>query len=160
MSLIIEDGSIVPNANSYVTVDEIKTYADLRNIEYPYSDSDMEANAILAMDYLQAQCYKGGMVETTQPLLWPRQYVYINNAEFPSDSIPTQLKNAQIELALAQANTSLLQDGTDTGDDVKREKVDNLETEYFEGGKSYSFNSQRVNSYLNYLIEPFGAYRV
>lgn len=159
--LIIEDGSIVAGANSYVTVQEIKDYADLRGFELPCTDPSVETLAILAMDYLQSKCYQGQQVEVNvQPLLWPRQHVYINGEEFPNNAIPSQLKNAQIELAIAQSSISVLQDGTDTGDNVKREKNDIVETEYYEGGKNYTFNSQRVNSYLNMLLKPIGLVRV
>ena len=158
--LIIEDGSIVPNANSYVTLQEIQDYADLRGFTYP-CDTDLTVNAIKAMDYLQSKCYQGEMVSpSTQPLLWPRQYVYIHNEEFASDAIPSQLKNAQIELALAQQSIDVMNDGSNPSDNVKREKVDMLEIEYYEGGKNSVFDSQRVNSYLQQLLQPMGIVRV
>lgn len=122
MAIVVEDGSIVTGANSYVTRQEVQDYADLRRIEYP-CNSELDANIILATDYLQSKCYLGEQVEpNTQPLLWPRKYVTINGEEFPDDSIPQQLKNAQIELALAQGQTDVMNDGVDRGDNVKREK--------------------------------------
>jgi hypothetical protein len=159
VALIIEDGSIVPNANSYVTVAEIKAYADLRGMTYP-ADAQIEQNAILATDYLQSKCYLGELVEETQPLLWPRQDVWVNGYELSSTSIPNDLKNAQIELALAAYTQSLLNDGSDTGENIKSEKTDMIETQYYEGGKSSVFNSQRVNSYLQKYLEPVGLLRV
>lgn len=159
MTLIIEDGSIVPNANSYVTVAEIKSYADLRGITYPV-DAQIEQNAILATDYLQSKCYLGELVEETQPLLWPRQDVWVNGLELSSTAIPDDIKNAQIELALAQYQQNILNDGSESGTDIKREKTGEIETEYYEGGKSSVFNSQRVNLYLQKYLAPIGLLRV
>jgi len=161
MALIIEDGSIVAGANSYATVAEIQNYADLRNMSLPCSTGEIEVIAILAMDYLEAQCYQGELVEpNVQPLQWPRQYVYINGEEFPNNAIPSQLKNAQIELAIAQQSISILSDGTNPADNVKREKTDMIETEYYDGGKNSVFSSQRVKSYLRYLVAPTRLVRV
>ncbi len=95
-----------------------------------------------------------------QPLLWLRTYAYVYNKEIASDSIPQQLKDAQIELALAQGQTDVMNDGVDRGDNVKREKFDFRETEYYEGGSNYLFESQRVNSYLRLLEKPLGVVRV
>lgn len=160
MTIIVENGSIVAGANSYVTRQEVQDYADLRGIDYP-CDTELDQNIILANDYLQSRCYQGEQVDpSTQPLLWPRKYVYIYNQEIASDSIPQQLKNAQIELALAQTNTDVMNDGVDRGDNVKRERFDFRETEYYEGGSNYLFESQRVNSYLRLLEKSLSVVRV
>lgn len=160
MTIIVEDGSIVAGANSYVTRQEVQDYADLRGIDYPCG-AELDQNIILANDYLQSRCYQGEQVDpSTQPLLWPRKYVYIYNQEVASDSIPQQLKNAQIELALAQTNTDVMNNGVDRGDNVKRKKTDVLEVEYYEGGNNYLFSSQRVNSYLQLLVKQLGVVRV
>ncbi|MAE86332.1 MAG: hypothetical protein CMB80_26595 [Flammeovirgaceae bacterium] len=160
MTIIVENGSIVAGANSYVTRQEVQDYADLRGIDYPCG-TELDQNIILANDYLQSRCYQGEQVDpSTQPLLWPRKYVYIYNQEVASDSIPQQLKNAQIELALAQTNTDVMNNGVDRGDNVKRKKTDVLEVEYYEGGNNYLFSSQRVNSYLQLLVKQLGVVRV
>jgi hypothetical protein len=160
MTIIVEDGSIVAGANSYVTTQEVQDYADLRGIDYP-CETELNQNIIKATDYLQSRCYQGEQVDPgAQSLLWPRQYVYIYNQEIASDSIPQQLKNAQIELALAQGETDVMNNGVDRGDNVKREKFDFRETEYYEGGSNYLFESQRVNSYLRLLEKPLGVVRV
>lgn len=160
MALIVEDGSIVANANSYVTVQEIKAYAELRGFDLACTQAAIEKLAILAIDYLQNNNYKGSLVSTSQALDWPRQCVYINNELFPKDEIPSQLKNAQIELAIAQYKTNVMNDGTVSDDNIKSEKTDILETQYFEGGKSNTFSSERVNSYLRHLVKPLGAIRI
>lgn len=158
MPLIIEDGSIVTGANSYVTLADIKAYADARGITYP-DDSALEINAILATDYLQSKCYSGVEVEpNVQPLAFPRDDLYIQGVLVANDSIPTQLKNAQIEAALAQNSQPLLQEsGTDAS--VSDESLGPIKFTY-DGGSSSSFNSQRVNLYLNSLLKPISLVRV
>lgn len=159
MALIVEDGSIVANANSYVTLDEIKDYADLRGFSY-CSDGDLTNSAILATDYLQSKCFIGELVDpVVQPLLWPRSDVWLYGVELPSDSIPNDIKNAQIELTLANSESLLLTNGTESGDNVKKEKAEQLETEYYEGGKSSTFTSQRVNLYLQKFLKPLSLLR-
>ena len=158
MALIIENGSIVTGANSYVTIAEIKAYADLRGISYP-DDEAIEVNAILATDYLQSKCYAGVQVEpNVQPLEFPRDDLYIKNVLVPSDSIPEQLKNAQIEAALAQTSQDLLQSGG-TDASVSSESLGSIKFNY-DGGSSSSFNSQRVNLYLNELLKPLSLNRI
>lgn len=159
--LVIEDGSIVAGADSYVTVEEIKAYADKRGLTYPADDAQIEILAITATDYLQSKCYIGELVSpNVQPLLWPRSDVWVNGLELLSTVIPDDIKNAQIELALAQYQQNILNDGSESGTDIKREKTDIIETEYYEGGKSSVFNSQRVNLYLQKYLQPIGLLRV
>jgi hypothetical protein len=159
--LVIEDGSIVAGADSYVTVAEIKAYADKRGLTYPADDAQTEILATMATDYLQNKCYIGELVSpNVQPLLWPRSDVWVNGLELSSTAIPDDIKNAQIELALAQYQQNILNDGSESGTDIKREKTGEIETEYYEGGKSSVFNSQRVNLYLQKYLAPIGLLRV
>lgn len=134
--LIIEDGTGIANANSYVTYEDAVTYAEDRNKDVNlFIDEDATTGwLVTAMDYLQSIInYQGLTSYTDQFLLWPRTGVYIDNNLLDKFSIPSQLKAAQIELALAQAggiNLFVNYQGTERL--VKRKKVDVLETEYFE----------------------------
>ena len=159
MTLIIEDGSLVENANTFISLDDVKTYADLRGIEYP-ADNELSQNIILAGDYLNSLCWKGDLVIASQSMSWPRSDVYAFNEMLPTDEIPSNIKNAQIEAALAKSNTDLLSDGSDTNQSVKKEKADILETEYFEGGKQSVFQSQKVNRYTTPLLQSISTVRV
>ena len=46
MPLIIEDGSVVPNANSFVTVADARTRAAIYGLTLPVLDADAEAALI------------------------------------------------------------------------------------------------------------------
>lgn len=60
-TLVIEDGSIVTGANSYISVEEARTYASCRGVSLSEDDSVVEVQLIKANDYLQSlRCsYKG-----------------------------------------------------------------------------------------------------
>lgn len=139
MALIVEDGSIVENANSYVSVEEARTYASERNYSLPALPEEgqndaLEALLIKAVDFLEGQRakYQGEKVSSLQALQFPRYNVYIDGFPLDENVIPRILKAAQIELAVAAFAGISLQP-TRSGAAIKRKKLGPLETEYAEG---------------------------
>lgn len=102
-TIIVEDGSIVANANSYVTAAELETYADERGVTGLSADSDTRAHLLFkAMDYIETRVFQGQQVDFgVQELVWPRDEVYIEGNLLSKTAIPLMLKRAQCELALA-----------------------------------------------------------
>lgn len=111
MALIIEDGTIVANANSYVTLAEARAYALVRGVSLSATDSVLEILVIKSMDYLESfdMQFKGYRKSTEQALCWPRYDVYRDNigggyfgravlVEYPA--IPIELKNALCQLII------------------------------------------------------------
>ena len=136
MALVIEDGSGLPDSNSYVTLDQARAYALARGVELPADDAQAEALLIQAMDYLEAQRAKYQGRKTypgVQSLQWPRTGVIIDcDYNLPASVIPTELKAAQMQSSMEVfAGLSLLP--SSDGRVVKREKVDVIETEYATG---------------------------
>lgn len=133
MALIIETGALIANANSYVTVVEARAYALARGVTLSATDSDVERYLVLAMDYLESlrAKFQGTKVSSTQSLQWPRTDVLIDCIEFPETSIPVELKNAQMQLAMQVSNGVDLMP-TRQGAFVKLEKVGPIETQYSE----------------------------
>lgn len=159
MPLVIENGSIVANANSFVTLAEIRAYAAARGVALSAVDAEIEALAVRAMDYITAQRtrYQGAKVSPSQPLQFPRIGVYIDNEEFPDTEIPTEVKNAQCQLCLeAASGVSLLP--TVTGAQVKRERIENaIEIEYSEKNDDRSApNMAAVDALLSPLFKASG----
>lgn len=113
MALIIEDGSIVANANSYVTTTELTNYATARGITIT---TDEEELLIRAMDYIETLSFIGIKRTHDQELQWPRVDVIIDEWLFAIDDIPEELKKGQIEVALAIDN------GQDPQADISRLK--------------------------------------
>jgi hypothetical protein len=110
MALITEDGSNVPNSNSYLSVADADSYHAL----YGSSDwagnitADKEAALIKAtrsIDLLYGQRFISIPQWSNQSLLWPRQTCVINRIQvIQSASIPRQLKEAVAEAALMYIN--------------------------------------------------------
>lgn len=132
MTIIVEDGTGVVNANSYVTVAEYEDYAEPRGVVLPATESDKERQLILAMDYLEIQPWKGATTYPLQSLAWPRDAVYLSGALLEDDVIPQKIKFAQMQLAI-QVNAGVDLIPTVTSESVGavvREKVGPIETEY------------------------------
>jgi hypothetical protein len=135
VELIVEDGTIVASANSFVTEQEIVTYAAMRGIALPFNtDPNKDAVAILgiqAADYLRILPWKGEVVDISQTMPWPRKNLYVTPS-FPEDAVPSQVKEAQLMLALlAQNGTVLIPTWTGAGYLIK-EKIGPIENTYSE----------------------------
>ena len=140
MTLIIEDGSIVANANSYVTVAEYQAWADARftagRSTAPLCGEDVEALIFRAMDYFEAQSFIGTKVSSTQSLQWPRNSVYIDTYYQSNLSIPKEVKNSIYELSYGEETGNSELSVVDRK--VKREKVSSIEVEYADNSSSTS----------------------
>lgn len=131
-ALIIEDGSVVAGANSYVTAQEIVDYAKLRGVTVANDSDQADILAIKAMDYLNIQCFTGEQVEPgVQPLPWPRKCVVPGDtADGYVYSIPPNLKIAQTQLALDVFNGLDLTPSGAATLQLARSKVGPIEREF------------------------------
>lgn len=157
ISIVVEDGSNVENANAYVTVSDARTYAANRGVTLSAVDDEIAAFVIKASDYLESLASKYQGVETyfDQSLQWPRAGVYVNDNELPSNSIPKQLKAAQCALVIAQHQGIELQPNVVPSNYVVREKVGPLETEYADPTKVGVLPTMTsVDALLSPLFEP------
>lgn len=103
IAIIVEDGSNVSSANSYVSVADARTYAANRGIELPSDNDALAAMLIQGMDYIESMAceFQGHPTYETQELAWPRKCVSINCQELAEDAIPKQLIGAQVQVAIA-----------------------------------------------------------
>ena len=155
--LIIEDGTIVANANSIATDAEMKTYASLRGLTVPATQPERESLLILAMDYLRSieNRMRGTRTDVDQALPEPRTNVCLYGQTIDANTIPIEYKNAQIEAAIAANTVSLLTNEASTN--VKKERLATLETEFFEGGGWAIARLDRVDAALNPLLTSGGS---
>lgn len=154
--LIVEDGSIVQNANCYVTVSEARVYALNRGVELSENDDTVAALIIKASDYLESfwPRYKGKKVSQVQSLAWPRKNVYIACELFPENEIPQNLKNAQCALVLSQHSGAELLKDYGPSDYVIKEKVGPIETQYSDFSKlGFSNTFETSDFYLTELLD-------
>lgn len=129
-TIIVEDGSLVAGANSYVSTAELVAYAADRGITI-VDDESAEILVVKAMDYIEALEYKGIKFTYDQPLLWPRANVFIDDYLVYVDEIPADLKKAVFEVALSINNE--VDPLENVGQVQQRVKVGPLEVEYAEG---------------------------
>jgi hypothetical protein len=133
MTLIVEDGSLVSDADSYISLDDARTYAESRGLSLNADDDEAEIQLRIGFDYLEAiTSYKGVITSSAQMTSWPRDGVYINGYPVAADYIPPALKYAQVQVAVA-VEAGLDPTPNATGDSfVIQEKVGSLETKYSE----------------------------
>lgn len=120
MALIVEDGTGLSTAESYISVANASTYHTARgNAAWAAlaSDTVREQSLRKATDYM-GQVYRarwaGCRYTTTQALDWPRDGVSIDEGMtvIEIDEIPAEVTRACAELALKAASESLLSDQT------------------------------------------------
>lgn len=161
MALTLEDGSIVPNADTYVEVSDLDTFAAKRGVTtLPATDAEKEVLIIKAMDFVESLWgkFKGEITSSAQELSWPRQNVYINGYLIADNSIPSQLKDAVCQLAIDAITYDLQPIGG--GRTITKEKVDVIEVEYAARGATtdtYTFNKAR--DFLSHLLISTAALR-
>lgn len=108
--LVLETGLGVPNANSYVTLDEADAYHSLyQHDDWTGTTAILEQaliNATQSVDLLFGSQYLSERsLNSTGALLWPRLAFYDKNNVFITDTyIPVNLKSAVCEIALLSLN--------------------------------------------------------
>lgn len=141
MALIVEDGSIVPNADSYVSLAEIDTFNDNYVSDPAWdtaTDQDQEVaarQATLTVDSCFTEDWIGTLVENDQSLDWPRSNAVASNGRTYADNeIPKILRDACSKLAITALSEELLPDQENPGT-IKKTKnkvaVIEEEIEYF-----------------------------
>lgn len=135
MAFTVEDGTIVEEANSFVTVAYADTYHNDRdNTSWTGTDAVKQAALIKATDYIEQKYgsrFIGAPYSSTQSLSWPRSTVITN-----TDEVPKAVLQAVCELALESFSEAL---NPTQGKSKKREKVDVIEVEYAD----YSTDSKK-----------------
>jgi len=133
--IIVEDGTIVDNANSYVTRADYITYAASKGITIT-DDSDADVELVKAAEFIGAHegNLKGDKVERDQPLAYPRKGIVLEGFVWGADEIPRQVILCQMALALdIHGGVDLYNPAPNPNRAAKREKVDVIEVEYFGG---------------------------
>ena len=153
MTLIVEDGSIVTGAESYISVSDASNYHTVRgNTAWAALTTDALREAALrrATDYMR-QAYRsrwqGYKVNEDQALDWPRYDVVVEGYAIDSDIVPTEIKNACAELALKASAAELNPDLTQG---VLSEQVGSIQVTYDKA--SPQFTRYRA---IDALLSPY-----
>lgn len=148
VTLTVEDGSIVADANTYVDLATQKAFLT----SHPYGaatlalgDDAISAGMIQAFRVLNTcAVWNGELVEWDQDGAFPRTGL----DPIPNDAIPKQIRLAQMELLRFVLASD--RDSEADGAAVKREKLDVIEVEYQQGAKR-----DLVPEIVQRLIQPF-----
>lgn len=138
MSIIVETGTALPNAESYASV----AAADARCAAFGLASwaalaNDAKEIALRGATRFMVAVYRtrwaGRRCTREQALDWPRYDVCVDDFVVVSNTVPVEVVNACIDLAArAGAGEELLPD-LDTGNNqIKRDKTGPLETEYYQ----------------------------
>ena len=127
MALIVEDGTGLANAQSYVSVADADAYFAAKNElgwagDVAFKEFNL-INATTALDALYGPRYISILRdEVTQSLLWPREQIWDRHSRrINGDQIPTVLKNPQMEMALLTQNgVNLFPEGNTDNDITSR----------------------------------------
>jgi hypothetical protein len=152
MALVVEDGTGVDDANSYVTVEDANAYLlDRNNAAWFAATDDQKVAALIeATDYVDAHDWVGYVEFAAQALGWPRLEAYDREGRLLV-GVPAQVKRAVILLAPEALSGRLRPTTAATAGALKRKKVGPLELEYFEGGSASARSFPEVAALLRGL---------
>jgi len=139
MSVVVEDGTGLETANSYISLTDADTYhSDRGNATWAAATEAVRNAALInATQWLDGK-YRGRWAgfrgSADQALDWPRYAAYdIDGYYLDSDAVPARIPYAAAEAALAIVDGTDLSPALDRGGRVKREKVGPIDTEFFDG---------------------------
>lgn len=131
--LIVEDGTNVPGANSFVSRAAIIAYGAVRGVVFA-DDETTDQKAIRAIDYIVSQpCYKGYIVYPTQSLPFPRMGIFEGDEDFGYVyEVPSGVQRAQLQLCCDIASGIDILPSRAVEPQLKRRKVGPIEREWYE----------------------------
>ena len=147
MALIIEDGSLVTGAVSYVTETELDDHAVAVGMALSGDKSQLLLRASIFMETIH---FSGTKLTSTQRMQWPRTGVKLDGFAVAVNEIPQLVKNLQIELALS------IDRGVDPSSDpemkASRVKVGQIEESF----NSTGFIDKVMNKTIRIMIQKLG----
>lgn len=153
MALVVENGTGLSNAESYVSVAGADTrMSNLGNTNWTTLTTVEKEQALRRATVYMAQAYRerwaGNRHTTTQALDWPRNSVVVDGfVVIESNVVPADVANACADLAFKAAAGDL---NADIERAVIREKVGPLETEY----SAHSPQTVRYRA-IDMLLAPY-----
>lgn len=159
MALTIENGTGVTGAESYASEAELVAFAAARGVTI--ATTDAAALLVKAMDRLAGLPYKGDRVARDQALDWPRSGVCVDGFSYAATELPSQLKQAQLILALAANSTDLqpVQEANAPGP-MTSDTVGPLTTTWAPGRMNTAAIVPAAEKLLAKLLQNHGAARV
>ena len=141
MALIIEDGTVVANADSFQTLADARTSAANIGLSLPVDDT--EAEVVLRQGYLnllqRESTLQGSRISAVQTGIYPRSGVQSNCFPIDSDVIPNDVKMAQLYASDA-INSGSGTNEVQTGERLSGFNLQGAYSETYQDGSSQSTN--------------------
>lgn len=155
ITIIVEDGTVVENANSYISLEDLREYAASNNYEISTNDETVKRAIIQSCEFLNGLDYIGSPSTAYAEMAFPR--TTIDDLE---GIIPQQIIKAQCYLACNSLldNIELFTTDANSGNlGVQSEKVSVLETSYFQGLREdyLASTGNKKFPYIWSLLKPF-----
>lgn len=156
MTLVVEDGTGLSNANSFISLAYANTYfADKGISTWTGTDAVKEEALIRATAYLTvAYIWKGTKINgRTQALAFPRSGVYdLEGYEVADNAVPVEIQKSTAELALLELITpSTLNPAVKLSERVSKEQFGQMSTEYVNSNISASADIAVVPYVMNLI---------
>ncbi len=161
MALIVEDGTGLSTAESYISVADASTYFTNRGVtawaalDEGEAETNREAYLRLATDYMIQMFrnrWEGVRYTEDQALDWPRMGVVRDSWQVDTDEIPEEVKRACAELALKASSGSL-------APDLKQQKlsvtVGPIKTEWDKTSPQYK-RYRAIEAMISPYLKPGG----
>lgn len=132
MSLIVEDGSVVDSADSFISLTDARTYATKYGITIPTDDDLAEIalrQAYLVLSVSESKL-QGRRVEQAQTGIFPRDDVILYGEPMDSDSVPLGAVMAQL-YACESIGNGYEMNKIKTGQDLESFSVDGVYSEAY-----------------------------
>jgi hypothetical protein len=161
MAFVVEDGTGLANATSYLAVADADAYhVDMGNASWALASNANKQSALIratkSLDAMYNGQWKGLLYSSTQALAWPRTEAR-NELDDEYTGVPVILKNATAEGALIELGTpGALLISKERGGLVKMEKVDVITIEYQDGAPGAT-SYPTIASVISPLLESGGA---
>lgn len=112
MAFTVEDGTGIPGANSFTTVQAFRDHwADRGTDVTALLDPDVEKLLVRATDYILQRwgCeFSGSRATETQTLPFPREGICLDGVEVADDAVPSDIQTATIIYALIAKDVAKL----------------------------------------------------
>lgn len=148
-TLVVEDGTGLANADSFISAVDAATYHTNHNNTAWAALTDAQKDAALryATAYVDTKFqYLGYLYKDTQSLSWPRTDAWDMDRRLLT-GVPQKVKDAVCELALVHATTENVNATFDRGGAIASEEVGSVKVAYFDrapAGVTYPFLIQML----------------
>ncbi len=138
VTIIVEDGSIVAGANSFMSLAEARAAVEQYGLTLAADDDTASAQLTQAYHQLKRSYQsrlKGSLVSQEQTGIFPRDNVEANGFTVASDSIPGDVINAQLAYA-DSINRGADMNQTASAQEVQSKSLDGVGSTTYKAGSS------------------------